>query len=527
LTRSAANLRREEEAMSAKSDQALGPDLAQGVALETLKDGEIFGGHVGDDAVILVRLGEEILAIGGTCTHYNGPLSKGYRDGETVTCPWHHACFSLRTGEALRAPAFSPVDCWTTEQRDGKVYVKEKTKHPSLASPPAIGHGEDPKQVVIVGGGAAGLASAEMLRRRGYGGSLTVLSADTDAPYDRPNLSKDFLAGSAPESWLPMRSPKFYERKDIALHLQTTVDHIDRQARTVVTDDGRSFGFDRLLLAPGAEPVRLSVPGADQPHVFTLRSLADSRAIIQVANTARSAVVVGAGFIGLEVAASLRARKIDVHVVAPDRQPLEKVLGPELGGHVRSLHEKQGVTFHLGDSVTAIEANRVRLAGGSLLPADLVIVGIGVRPRTALADEAGIATDNGILVDEHFETDCPGIFAAGDAARWPDQIAGRRIRVEHWVVAERQGQVAALNMLGERKAFRDVPFFWSAHYASTIRYVGHAAHWDAVEIDGDLKAGSAAVRYLEGATTVAVAGIGRDRAVLRAAVTLENAGGAS
>ena len=439
--------------MSAKSDQASGPDLAQGVAIELLVDGEIFGGHVGDDAVILVRLDNEIFAIGGTCTHYNGPLALGYRNGETVTCPWHHACFSLRTGEALHAPAFSPVDCWTTEQRDGKVYVKEKTKHPSLASPPAIDRGKHPEQVVIVGGGAAGFAAAEMLRRRGYGGGLTVLSADTDAPYDRPNLSKDFLAGSAPESWLPMRSPKFYERKDIALHLQATVDHIDRQARTVVASDGRSFDYDRLLLAPGAEPARLSVPGADQPNVFTLRSLADSRAIIEFANSARSAVVVGAGFIGLEVAASLRARKIDVHVVSPDRQPLEKVLGPELGGHVRSLHEKEGVTFHLGESVTAIEGPRVRLAGGSLLHADLVIVGIGVRPRTALADEAGIATDNGILVNEQFETDCPGIFAAGDAARWPDRITGKHVRIEHWVVAERQGQVAALNMLGERKPF--------------------------------------------------------------------------
>ena len=288
-----------------------------------------------------------------------------------------------------------------------------------------------------------------------------------------------------------------------------------------MTSEGRSVPFDRLLLAPGAEPVKLPVPGADQPHVLTLRSLADSRAIIEMANGAHSAVVVGAGFIGLEVAASLRARKIEVHVVAPDRQPLEKVLGPELGSFVRSLHEKHGVVFHLEDSVVSIDGPRVTLRSGSLLSADLVIVGIGVKPRTALAVEAGIAMGDGILVDEHFQTSAPGIFAAGDAAEWPDRIMGEHIRIEHWVVAERQGQVAALNMLGEPKAFRDAPYFWSVHYNSAIRYVGHARRWDATEIEGDLKAGNAVVRYLSDGRIVAVAAIGQDREALRAAVSLE------
>ena len=513
--------------MSAKPDGPAGPDLTQGVAVEQLRKGEILKGHVGEETVILVRSGEEIFAVSGTCTHYSGPLAKGIVDGDTVRCPWHHACFSLRTGEALRAPAFSPIDCWTTEERDGRIFVKDKAKHAAPAAPSLKGEGKAPGNVVIVGGGAAGFAAAEMLRRRGYGGSLTVLSADADAPYDRPNLSKDYLAGSAPEGWLPLRSPKFYERKEIDLYLGTTVSRIEPQAGVAVTSDGRSVPFDRLLLAPGAEPVKLPVPGADQPHVLTLRSLADSRAIIEMANTARSAVVVGAGFIGLEVAASLRARKIEAHVVAPDRQPLEKVLGPELGGYVRSLHEKHGVEFHLQDSVSSIDGPRVTLESGNLLSADLVIVGIGVKPRKALAVEAGIATDDGILVDERFETSAPGIFAAGDAAEWPDRITGERIRIEHWVVAERQGQVAACNILGEQKTFRDAPFFWSAHYGSTIRYVGHARHWDAAEIEGDLKAGKAVVRYLSDGRIVAVAAIGQDREVLRAAVSLESTPGAA
>ncbi len=508
--------------MSTKSDGVAGPDLTKGVAAEQLREGEILEGHVGEETVILVRSGEEIFAVSGTCTHYSGPLARGIIDGDSVRCPWHHACFSLRTGEALRAPAFTPIDCWATERRNGRVFVKDKVKPAAPAAPSLKGGGNAPRNIVIVGGGAAGFAAAEMLRRRSYGGSLTVLSSDADAPYDRPNLSKDYLAGSAPEGWLPLRSPKFYERKEIDLHLEATVSRIDRQAGAVVTSDGRSVPFDRLLLAPGAEPVKLPVPGADQPHVLTLRSLADSRAIIEVAKKARSAVVVGAGFIGLEVAASLRARKIEVHVVAPDRQPLEKVLGPELGGHVRSLHEKHGVNFHLQDSVSSIDGARVTLESGSLLSADLVIVGIGVKPRKALAVEAGIATDDGILVDERFETSAPGIFAAGDAAEWPDGITGEPIRIEHWVVAERHGQVAACNMMGEQKTFRDAPFFWSAHYGSTIRYVGHARDWDAAEIEGDLSAGKAVVRYLSDGRIVAVAAIGHDGEALRAAVSLES-----
>src|SRR5262245_56329225 len=300
--------------MSEKSDGAAGPDLTQGIAADQLREGEIFKGHVGEETVILVRSGEEIFAVSGTCTHYSGPLAKGIVDGETVRCPWHHACFSLRTGEPLRAPAFSPIDCWTTEAREGKIFVKDKAKVAAPAASSLKGADNAPGNIVIVGGGAAGFAAAEMLRRRGYGGNLTVLSADADAPYDRPNLSKDYLAGSAPEGWLPLRSSKFYERKQIELILGTTVNRIDPPTGDVMTSDGRSFPFDRLLLATGAEPVKLPVPGADQPHVLTLRSLADSRAIIEKANTARSAVVVGAGFIGLEVAASLRERKIEAHV---------------------------------------------------------------------------------------------------------------------------------------------------------------------------------------------------------------------
>ncbi|MBV1799579.1 FAD-dependent oxidoreductase [Siccirubricoccus sp. G192] len=478
------------------------PDLTGGVALSELPDGGMLAGHVGEEAVLLARRGEEVFAIGASCTHYGGPLAEGLLVDETVRCPWHHACFSLRTGEALRAPAFDPVPCWRVEQRDGRLFVREKlappARRPASAQPAA---GVEPGRIVIVGGGAAGFAAAEMLRREGYAGSLTLLSAEDAAPYDRPNLSKDYLAGTASEDWIPLRPESFYAEQAIDLRLGATVAGIDPAGRRVVlAGSGGELPFDRLLLATGAEPVRPPIPGADGPQVRMLRSLRDSRALIEAAKAAQRAVLIGAGFIGLEVAASLRARGLVVHVVAPERLPLERVLGPELGALVRRLHEEQGVVFHLEEGVAAIEPGRVRLKGGGSLDAELVVLGTGVRPRTELAERAGLAVDHGVLVDEYLETSAPGIFAAGDIARWPDPHTGERLRIEHWVVAERQGQTAALNMLGGggRARFTAAPFFWSRHYDTSIGYVGHAQRWDATEIEGDIGARDAVVRYRQG-----------------------------
>jgi apoptosis-inducing factor 3 len=381
-----------------------------------------------------------------------------------------------------------------------------------------------PERMVIVGGGAAGFAAAEMLRREGFGGDVSILSADDAAPYDRPNCSKDYLAGNAPEDWMPLRPSEFYREQAIDLRLRAEVTAIDVRGRQVMLAGGSSVAFDKLLLATGAEPVRLDIPGADQTHVFVLRSLGDARSIIAKAKTARRAVVVGASFIGLEVAASLRAREIEVHVVAPERVPLERVLGREFGDLVRAIHEQHGVVFHLGETATAIETADVRLKGGATLPADLVVAGIGVRPRIALAERAGLTIDRGVAVNEFLETSAPGIFAAGDIARWPDPHTGENLRIEHWVVAERQGQTAARNMLGQRQRFSQVPFFWSQHYDVPINYVGHAAQWDALEVEGDIKARDCLVRYRRAGKVLAAASIFRDVDSLKEEAAMERAG---
>jgi apoptosis-inducing factor 3 len=497
-----------------------GPDLAKGIAFAELADGGMLAGHVGEEEVMLARVGQEVFATAAHCSHYHGPLADGLVVGDTVRCPWHHACFSLRTGEALHAPALSPIDCWSVEQRDGKVFVTQKLSDvkPAPRGKPAAAA---PQRIVIVGGGAAGFAAAEMLRRQGYKGGIVMLSSDDAAPVDRPNLSKDYLAGTAPEDWIPLRGDDFYADNAIELRLRANVAALDPRNREVLLADGGKVAYDRLLLATGAEPVRLPIPGAGLPHVHTLRSLADSRAIVELAKTARRAVVIGASFIGLEAAAALRTRAIEVHVVAPEKRPMERVLGPAMGDFVRALHQEHGVVFHLEDTVSAIDGKQVKLKSGGSLEADLVVVGVGVRPRLELADKAGLALDRGVTVDGFLQTSAPGIFAAGDIARWPDPHGGHGIRVEHWVVAERHGQAAAINMLGLREKFAAVPFFWSQHYDIQINYVGHAEKWDELAVEGDIAGKDCLLRYKLGGRTLAVASIFRDLASLQAELAME------
>jgi apoptosis-inducing factor 3 len=507
--------------MSADPAQPAGPDLAAGVDAGQLADGAMLLGHVGSDAVLLARLGAEVFAIGATCTHFGGTLADGLLVGDTVRCPWHHACFSLRTGEVMRAPALNPVDCWVVESIGGKYVVRDRRETPSRPAFPASA--DTPASIVVIGGGGAAQAALETLRQEGYAGRITVLSADSTSPCDRPNLSKDYLAGTASEDWIPLRQPDFYRRNDIDLRLGTRAVTIDAKAATVRTEDAGSFPYGALLIATGAEPVRLDIPGADLPHVHYLRSLDDSRAIMRAAGQAKRAVVIGASFIGLEVAASLRARRLHVDVVAPGRIPMERILGPEIGTLIRSIHEAQGVQFHLPGKLRSISEREVLLESGERLEADLVVAGIGVRPSLGLAQTAGLALDRGITVDQCLRTSVPGIFAAGDVARWPDPHTGQSIRVEHWVVAERQGQTAARNMLGRNQPFDAVPFFWSVHYDVQIQYVGHAERWDSLDIDGSVNERNCRVAYRNAGRTLAVATIGRDLESLRAEQELEGA----
>ncbi|MBV8202848.1 MAG: FAD-dependent oxidoreductase [Acidobacteria bacterium] len=516
--------------------QLSGPDLGEGVSLSQIgAGGGSLLGHAGGEPVLLVRVGDEVFAIAAQCTHYGGPLAEGLVVGDAVRCPWHHACFSLRSGEALRAPALNPVARYRVERQGDRVKVGEKLPPamPAAAPTAPTAPAGEPDSVVIVGAGAAGNAAAQRLRREGYAGPVTLLGADDSPPYDRPNISKDYLAGNAPEEWIPLHPRELYAERRIDLRLGERVQAIDPRRRTVTLAGGASLGWGALLLATGAEPVRLNLPGGGLEHVHYLRTLADSRAIIARVEKLRAAapsqarpraVVLGGSFIGLEVAASLRARQVEVTVVDVEEVPLARAMGREIGTFVRTLHEEHGVAFRLGQRAAAIDAEAVTLAGGERLPAGLVVIGVGVHPALALAESAGLAVDGGVLVDEYLQTSVPGIYAAGDIARWPDPHTGERLRVEHWVVAERQGQTAAANILGRRERFDAAPFFWSQHYDAQISYIGHApagARAVEVKVAGSLAKRDAAVVFRAGGSVRALATIFRDRVSLEAELAME------
>lgn len=505
--------------MGTADSKLTGPDFEAGIRADQLRPGTMLQGHAHGGAILLAQDESGVFAIGANCTHYGTALAGGIVVNGTVRCPLHHACFSLKTGAALSAPAFDSLQRWRVEQKDGMIYVRELIEGAAQTRRTA----STVERIVIVGGGAAGNAAAEMLRSEGFAGSVTMLSADAARPCDRPNLSKGTIAGTIQEDYNYLRPTEFYDEKNITLRLNTRVTAIDTAKREVVINGSERMPYDALLLATGADPIRLSIPGADLPHVHTLRTLANSLEIAKQAESARSAVVIGASFIGLEVAAALRARNIDVHVVAPEAVPMTRILGDELGPFMQALHEQHGVTFHLGTTVVSIESDRVQLQNGTTVAADLVIAGIGVRPSTSLAAEAGLTVDNGVIVNEYLETSGPAVYAAGDIARWPADATGTLMRVEHWVVAERQGQTAARNMMGARERFDAVPFFWTEQYDMTLQYTGHAERGFTTTVSGSLDVArpDCRVEFRQGDVLVAVATLGREVENLRAELAFE------
>jgi NADPH-dependent 2,4-dienoyl-CoA reductase/sulfur reductase-like enzyme len=422
----------------------------------------------------------------------------------------------VRTGEAEAAPALNPVMCFHVEHANGKVRVDRKRDVTFQVACP-----RNPDSVVIIGAGAAGASCADTLRTKGYSRPITLVGDEEPGPVDRPNLSKDFLAGKAPEEWIPLRTGDYYKSIDIELVTTDPAIRIDSKTREATLRSGRVLRYGTLLLATGAEPQSLSIEGARLPHVQRLRTFADSKAIIASAQRAKRCVVIGSSFIGLEVAASLRERGLEVAVVGKEATPLERVLGSELGKFIKDLHEQHGVRFFLGSAPQIIREDRVELTNGQTIEAEMVVLGVGVSPRTKLAKEAGLMVNNGIVVDENLRTTTPEIYAAGDVARYPDPISGENVRIEHWVLAERQGQAVARAMLGIGHSFRDTPFFWSQHYDAQISYVGHASSWNGFELRGDLRERNACAIYRHNNRAVAVATIGRDRLSLAAEAAFE------
>jgi 3-phenylpropionate/trans-cinnamate dioxygenase ferredoxin reductase component len=342
---------------------------------------------------------------------------------------------------------------------------------------------------VIIGASLAGAKAAETLRQEGFDGRVVLVGAEHERPYERPPLSKDYLRGEVGREKVYVHDEDFYAKNDIELSLGRSVVGVDTSRQELTLDDGERLHYDRLLLATGAEPRRLPVPGADLDGVLYLRSVEDSDALRHRLDRGGRVVVVGAGWIGAEAAASARQRGLDVTVVEPASVPLERVLGADVGAIYRDIHTDHGVQMLLGTGVEALEGDgaveHVRTSDGRELDCDFVVVGVGVQPRTGLAAAGGIAVDNGILVDEFLQTSAPNVFAAGDVANAHHPFYGERIRVEHWANALNQGPAAARNMLGQATPYERLPYFFSDQYDVGMEYTGFAGSWDRIVFRGD------------------------------------------
>ena len=470
-----------------------GPDFGAGIAA-TLQYGAMLAGTFHGEPVVLLNDGGQYRALAAKCTHMGAPLNQGILVDGVVRCPWHHARFCAATGEATGAPAFPPLTRYATAVREGRVFVTAKMEGagegaalrdagtPGRADAASRGGAGSPAHVVIIGGGAAGHACAEWLKRANFAGSVTVLSDDADAPYDRTVCSKQYLTGMKSREASALAEPPVYdgEAGSPTLRLGCRVRAIDTESKSVLLEGDERVSYDVLVLATGAEPKWPSTPGFDLPNVHVLRTLRDADALIRASVAAKRVVIVGAGFIGLEAAASLTQRKLEVHVVTPEPLPLSKLLGADVGKMIQQVHEEKGVHFHVGREVRRFDGRQLLLNDGSEIAADFVVLGVGVTPRIELAQAAGLdmapaKQGGGVVVNGQLETSKPGIYAIGDIARYPDVHVGESIRVEHWVHAQRQGQHVARVILGDAAPFTDVPFFWSAHFDTGLRYLGHAA----------------------------------------------------
>lgn len=485
-------------------------DLEKGIASDALAPGKMVVGNYRDAEVLVIRSkAGSITAVSASCSHAGGPLADGLVVNGEIRCPWHHGRFDLATGEALGGAATSAIGCFGVAEKDGIIRVTGKREIAPATSKLTVA-----KPVVIVGAGGAGYALAHMLARHGCGDDVVLVSEDADAPYDRTLMSKQFLSGEMERDECMMPMPNVGSGSPPKLMTGVAVKSIDVEARAINLNNGKRLEYGTLVLATGSAPGRPDFEGAGHERAFTLRSLADAERLKAAAREATDIVILGGSFIGLEVAAALGAEGRTISVVEQGKTPLAHVLGEEVGRFVQRLHEDKSVIFHTGRQVKRFDGKAVILDNDVSIDAQVLVIGTGVKPRTDLARAAGLALDEhngGIIVDEMLRTSAVHIHAIGDIASYSDPRAGVRLRIEHWVHSERQGQYLSRLFCGDTKeGFGDTPFFWTTHYETTLNYIGHAKP-DHVTIDGDLDAGDFAALISDGPKMRALITCARDR----------------
>ena len=484
-----------------------------------LRDGEKRQVSVNETDILLVRVNGNFYAIGAYCTHYQAPLEEGVLSGNRIICPWHNAYFQIDTGNQQEPPGLDSLPCYSVRVEGEDVIVnvpqscsKTRTRAMAVYNPEI-----DKRVFVILGAGAAGAHAAETLRVEGFQGRVIMVTQEAQIPYDRTWLSKDYFNGQVSKEQLPLRTPEFYQAHNIEVLLNKRVVRVDAKAKNITFADGGNLNYDALLVATGGKPRQLDVDGADLKNIFTLRIATDTEDILTAASRATQAVVIGSSFIGMETASGLTQRGVKVTVISPDSIPFKKILGEEVGQLFKQVHEENGVIFKTGRKVTRVEGNdkveAVILDNQERIPADMVVVGIGVQPATDFLEGINLNQDKSVPVNNHLLCTAEGIedlYAAGDIARFPDWRTGEDTRVEHWRIAAQQGRVAAHNMLGKSVKFQTVPVFWTMQFDFPLRYVGHAKEWDEIIVDGDLQKREFIVFYVKENQVLATASSKRD-----------------
>ena len=480
-----------------------------------LRDGEMKQVGAGGTQILLARVKGKYHAVGPYCPHYGAPLVEGALNGERLVCPLHHSCFNVTTGDLQEPPALDALPCYEVKLENDQVIVRIPRDVTDRRAPEMTKRDpRDERLFAIAGGGAAGYTAAQTLREDGFKGRVVLISRERRLPYDRPNLSKDYLQGTAQPEWMPLRQDEFYAEQGIEVLREKEIARIDAAKQIITFTDGENLVYDSLLLATGGTPLRPNIPGSDLKNIFVLRSFDDADAIIQTATPASRAVVVGASFIGMETAASLTLRKLSVTVVTPHDFPFKKTLGVEIGKLMQQVHEAHGVQFRLGASAARFEGDTnvkaVVLDSGERIETDLVILGVGVKPATDFVEGVKLHTDGGVIVDEHMRA-AAGCYAAGDIAYFPNSRTSEHLRIEHWRTAMQQGRVAAHNMAGKSVMYESVPFFWTHQFDLGLLYVGHATSWDEIVFQGDVSKQNFLASYALKDRVNAVAGMNRDR----------------
>ena len=478
--------------------------------VDDLQDGQMKAVEVGGKKVLLARVQGRFYATGARCPHWGGSLPDGILHGKRVVCPLHGGTFDVCSGDLLEPPPMDAVASFPVHRHGSDVYVERPDGTSDVRVMPMCRRDprSDARLFVIVGGGGAAAAAAEMLRQEGYEGRLVVVGDEGRRPYDRPKLSKDYVAGTVSARLLPLREPEFYEERDIEF-LHGRVASLDVEDRLLALHDGRRLNADAVLIATGGLARGPEVTGASLPGVFTLRSWADADALAAACRHARRAVVIGSGFIGMEVAAGLVQRGLEVTVVGRGGIPLERALGPAVGGLIRSYHEERGTRFALRQTAARLIGDgrvaAVELDDGRVLPADVVVIGRGIRPATSFVRGAALSPDGGVPVDDRLRA-APLVWAAGDAALFPEPYSGERARIEHWRVAQQHGRAAARAMAGRPEPFSAVPFFWTQQFLREVFYAGRGRGSDELIVQGDMEKWDFVAYYARGDRLVAACG---------------------